>query len=237
MVVLALLREQRPDIPVIYFPAFTHPTKHAFAQRVIRDWNLRMWDWHPCQREVIGKGQHVELVEAYQVSAGASLDYVTLPIEAEPGYKPDRNCICAIEQINRPTGEEVYLLDTLFIGHRGDDIDPTHGAVPLKNWQADCNGISVVYPLKDWTEADIWAASALLDIPQNEARYLRGEMEYNPDYWPLCTNCLQPGQDGEMVHCPKVDGKVYNLGKYLNLEERRLAWRRQFVNVISPEES
>lgn len=234
MVMLALVREQCQDIQVVYFPGFYHPTKHQFAESVIRDWNLNMVEWSPCERDVIGKDGHVELVEIYPVAVKVNTG---LPIEAEPMHVPTAASHCAIERLTLPCRSEVetpdeQLADVLFIGHRGDDIDPTHGAVPLIAPIHREGDLTFAYPLFDWTEKDIWEASKLLGIPQNLMRYREGSMSHNADYFDLCTNCLTPGIKEPMVSCPK-GGEVFNLGRHLDLDARREALRSRFVNISS----
>lgn len=227
MVMLALVREQTPSIPVVYFPVFDHPTKHEFAARVTQEWNLRLWPWKPCHRDVIGKGKHVELIESYLLPGGA---VVSLPVEAQPGYVPNADCHCAIERLNEPVDESVHSLDLLFVGHRGDDVDPTHGPVPLSAGEYAEGLFTVAYPLAQWTEKDIWEASKLLGIPQNLRRYRDASLAHNADYFDLCTQCLTPGMKGPMVPCPK-GGEVFNLGRHLDLDARREALRSRFVNI------
>ena len=232
MVMLALVREQCPDIGVVYFPVYGHPTKHIFAEQIMQDWDLHMVEWTPCERDVIGRGHHVELLELYPVAVGVNTG---LPMEAPVGHQPTTSSHCAIERLQTPCRAEVadkaeQLADLLFIGHRGDDVDPTHGPVPLHAFSHQEGDLAFGYPLIDWTEADIWAASELLSIPQNWKRYRDQDMAHNADYFDLCTRCLTPGQAGGTVPCPK-GGEVFNLGRYLNLDERRETWRSRFVNI------
>ncbi len=227
MVMLALVREQMSEIPVVYFPVFEHPTKHEFAARVTQEWGLRIWPWKPCHRDVVGKGKHVELIESYLLPGGA---VVSLPVEAQPEYVPDIHAHCAIERLNDPVDGTSHSLDLLFVGHRGDDIDPTHGPVPLSDFKCSQGLFSVAYPLLDWTEKDIWEASKLLNIPQNLKRYVENDIAYNADYFDLCTQCLTPGNKEPMVPCPK-GGEVFNLGRYLDLDARRETLRSRFVNI------
>lgn len=234
MVMLALVHEQRPSIEVVYFPVFSHPTKHQFASTIIQDWKLNMVEWTPCERDVIGKGDHVEIVETYPVAIGVS---TALPIEAEDGHVPTPDSHCAIERLVLPCRDGIasdaeQLADALFIGHRGDDVDPTHGAVPLVAPTHRQNNLTFAYPLFDWTEKDIWEASRLLNIPQNLKRYRDASMAYNADYFDLCTQCLTPGIKEPMVPCPK-GGEVFNLGRHLDLDARREALRSRFVNISS----
>ena len=234
MVMLALVCEQRPDIEVVYFPVFDHPTKHQFANTIIQDWKLNMVEWIPCERDVIGKGSHVEIVETYPVAVGVN---TALPIEAEDGHIPTSDSHCAIERLTLPCRDEItsdveQMADVLFIGHRGDDVDPTHGAVPLVASTHRQGNLTFAYPLFDWTEQDIWEASKLLSIPQNLRRYQDASLAHNADYFDLCTQCLTPGMKGPMVPCPK-GGEVFNLGRHLDLDARREALRSRFVNIAS----
>lgn len=234
MILLALIREQLPDIQVVYFPGFAHPTKHLFANTVIKRWNLNMVEWTPCERDVIGKNGHVELVEFYPVAVKA---HAGLPIEAEPGHVPTAQSHCAIERLTLSCRGEIVssdgqLADVLFIGHRGDDIDPTHGTVPLVAPTHREGDLTFAYPLFNWTEKDVWMASEMLNVPQNLKRYLDGSLAYNADYFDLCTQCLTPGIKEPMVPCPK-GGEVFNLGRYLDLDARREALRLRAVNISS----
>lgn len=226
MLMLALVREQKPDIPVLYFQTVAHPTKHAFAEKMIAGWNLNVIRPAPSYRDAIDAGDHIEIIEIHEV---ARRIFLYLPIEAEPGYTPDADCICGLELAAAPTPAVTALnLTGVFIGHRGDDADSAYGAIPLKDPVHVVNGFRYIYPLKDWTEADIWAASEFLKIPQNHARY-GGDMTANNDYYPLCTECLksEPGS----VFCPKMNLLIPRIGAQLNLGERWKFWRSQFVNI------
>jgi len=226
-VLLRLTLGVQPDVPVAYFRGFDHPTKHAFADALIADWKFNLVDVQPGFRDVVAKGDQVELIEVYQLAPNVVIYF---PLEAEPGYEPDVNALCAIEKLTAPRQTASRYFDCLFIGHRSDDVDPLHGPIPLADFAVERHGVRFVYPLKDWTEDDVWEASSLLGVPQNVARYFGRDMGANADYWPLCTKCLQPGA-GRRVMCPKINDWVYGLGDLLNLEERRANWRQRFVNL------
>lgn len=222
---LWLVREQKPDIDVVYFDAFPSPTKHRFALDIAQQYDLKLHSPVPMGRDVIGKGSHVEIIEAYQI---APKRVMALPIEAEPDYTSDKKCLCALDKMHAPVADCQLHFDGIFIGHRNDDVDPTQGAVPLESDAVIYEDFRYLYPLKDWTEKDIWEASKLLGIPQNEARYFQHDMTANNDYYPLCTKCL--GSDSEVI-CPQTNLPLPGMRAILKLDDRREAWRKTFVNI------
>lgn len=226
-VMLHLIRQIRKDVPVLHFIGFDHPQKHFFSDLIRESLELEIVPTLPASTDVVAKGDHVEIIEEYRLNEKVALYF---PIEAEPDYIPGPNSHCAIEKLNQPIEGKPLDVDCVFIGHRGDDIDYVHGAIPLESHAIEADGVLFVYPLKDWTEANIWAASELLNIPQNVARYARKDMDANADYFPMCVECLKPTAPDYVV-CPKTGDLVYGIGKYLNLEQRREAWRAKFVNL------
>jgi 3'-phosphoadenosine 5'-phosphosulfate sulfotransferase (PAPS reductase)/FAD synthetase len=228
MVLLALVREQMPRIPVMYCEGFPHPTKHDFVKRMAKEWDLDLVMPGPIAMDIIAKGQDVSLMRIYEL---APERIVALPVEAHPGYVPDASSQCALAAIFTPPPVVSHLNhDALFIGHRGDDVDPHFGAIPLADYEATAEEFSFFYPLRDWTEADIWRASDILGIPQNLARYERQDMDANNDYYPLCTECLKPSESQE-AFCPQLGRDVPNRGNEMDLYGRREAWGRSFVNI------
>lgn len=228
MVMLALVREQKPDIPVLYFEALPHPTKHAFAERIAREWNLNLILPKPIARDAIATGSHVELIEIFEIAPRRLMYF---PIEAPAAFKPDADSHCALARLVTPLPVVTSLnFDGVFIGHRGDDDDPTYGEVPLISHTVDYGNFAYFYPLKDWTAGDIWRASSLLDIPQNRDRYERQDMSANNDYYPLCTECLKPSVR-DTAFCPQLGRDVPNRGNEMDLYGRRRAWQQTFVNI------
>lgn len=228
MVMLYLILSIKPEMAVIYFPGFPHPTKHAWPERMAREWNLNLFAPFPSARDAISKDGHVELIELYELAPGR---FMYFPIEAAPGYEPDRDSHCALAQLHEgPTSSGPADFDAVLIGHRNDDVDPTHGPAPLREYVVDTGDFRYVYPLKDWTESDVWEASRLLGIPQNEARYRDRDMDANNDYYDLCTRCF-PGSAGQFVACPKTGLDVPVVGREAEMEERRAQWRQVFVNI------
>lgn len=224
---LHLIRQVRTGIPVLHLRGFEDETKYDFAENEIGRLGLLMIEPRPFATDVVAKADHIEIIEEYRLNDKAALYF---PIEAEPDHVPGPNSYCAIEKLNQPCNSEPLGVDCIFIGHRNDDVDPVHGPIPLEQNIVESHDVTFVYPLRAWTEANIWEASEMLNIPQNRARYERQEISANADYFPLCTECLKP-TNAESVICPKINQPVYAIGKHLNLEQRREEWRDKFVNL------
>lgn len=225
MVMLYLVRQFRPDIPVLYFKGLPHPTKHLFAARISRELALDIRLPEPKYKDLIAKDGKVELIEVYEVAPGR---LVYFPIEPEPDYVPGPGYACAVDKFMTATIPAPMSFDALFVGHRGDDIDPTFGKVPLVSSVFEAEGFRTIYPIKDWTEADIWEFSREVGIPQNEARYA-GDMRANNDYHEMCVNCLK--KTGADAYCPKAGRRIPQTGAQLGLEERREYFRNALVNI------
>lgn len=227
MVLLWLIRQQKPDVDVVYFDAFPSPTKHRFALDIIQRWELTIHSPVARGRDVVANGDHIELAELHELAPN---QFTYFPIEAETDYVPDENCLCGLEKLTAEVAPQCeFNFDGAFMGIRGDDVDPTWGACPPPDYVIPRgDNFRLVYPLKDWTEKDIWEASFLLGIPQNEARYFNNDMTANNDYYPLCTKCL--GSDCEVI-CPQTNLPLPGMGSTLKLDDRREAWRKTFVNI------
>jgi len=225
-VMLHLVRHVKADVPVLHLRGFAHERKHDFAEDEIGRSGPLMIEPRPVATDAVAAGDHVEIIEEYRL--GDVSFY--LPIESEPDHIPGPNSHCGVEKLNQKCDGQPLDVNCVFMGHRNDDVDPVHGAIPLEQDMVESSGVLVVYPLKDWTEDDIWEASRFLKIPQNLDRYIWKKMAANADYFPMCVECLKP-TDAESVICPKIGEPVYAIGKHLNLEQRREEWRDRFVNL------
>lgn len=218
-------------MPVIHFRSLPSEVKHVFADRIISDWELRLSELPLVGVDVVAGNDEVNIIEEFAVSTEFSL---YLPMENEPGRAIDAESACGIEVINEKRKKiqpvERRLHDVVFIGHHAGDGDPVLGELKPKEFIAQAADVTMIYPLCDWTKADVREASRLLGVPQNEKRY-GGDLSANPDYFPLCTECLKPGRTEDYVKCPKSGFSVFNLGKLIEPEARRESWRQRFINI------
>jgi hypothetical protein len=237
MVLLDLIRQVLParagsarmnchsyPLPVIYHRHPYFPAKDEFADSVIRSWMLEVYDFPPAACGVKAKGDRLELVTRYQIGTGV----IDLPMNTEPPIER-RPFVCGLQWLTRPkTLGAQWPWQTVFIGHKSSDVDPYEGPVPLKADRVETAGVNAVFPLRHWTDQDVWDYTELNAVPYDKRRYrvkeqgshaANGRWEevpdkwLNPDYVHACTACIDPRETRKAVPCPKLGGElVRNLG-------------------------
>jgi 3'-phosphoadenosine 5'-phosphosulfate sulfotransferase (PAPS reductase)/FAD synthetase len=245
MVLLDLIRQVLPartgrgrmnchsyPLPVIYHRHPYFPAKHEFADSVIRSWMLEVYDFPPvaCGVKCRGEKQKAEsgkqkfqlsksqlstfeLVTRYQIGNGV----IDLPMNTEAPIER-RPFVCGLQWLTRPkTLGAQWPWSTVFIGHKSSDVDPYEGPVPLKADRVETAGVNAVFPLRHWTDQDVWDYTELNAVPYDKRRYRdRAELAdkwLNPDYVHACTACIDPRETRKTVPCPKLGGAlVRNMG-------------------------
>lgn len=211
MVVLDLVC-RHADLPVVFHREPFGPKKYEFANAVIRDWNLRVYDFPPaataCQE---GNGE-VEVVGYYQV--GAAHNMLPTGIRAP---KDGEDFVCGLRDIyQRPTGTFAWPWAAMFHGHKASDTDPIWGDIPINSdINQNIGSASYVFPLRHWTDDDIWRYTEEHNVPIHHDRYEkvdgmwreREDKTHNPDYVTACTACMSRTAP-PCVACPKLGGKM-----------------------------
>lgn len=225
MVLLHFVRELAPDVPVIYCPHFDAEVKHDFVAKMVRDWNLNIVPFLPKYRDFYGKGQHVELLDIYEL---APERYLVLPVEAQPILKEGATLICGMDALNKPTAPSLPVFDGVFIGQKRADVDVVAGRLEGTREVVEFPGFRYICPLAEWTDADIWTAIRQYDIPYNRERYDNGSTLHNNDLWNLCTACIGSKHS---VHCPKIDAEVPGMAGWVDLPTRTRQVASAMVNM------
>jgi 3'-phosphoadenosine 5'-phosphosulfate sulfotransferase (PAPS reductase)/FAD synthetase len=78
-------------------------------------------------------------------------------------------------------------------------------------------GVKLAFPLRDWTDDDVWEFIDEHNIPMQLTRYRADHTEqpdkwYNNDYMHACTACIDPREKAHTVPCPKLKVNVPNVG-------------------------
>ncbi len=196
---------------VIYHRDPWFPHKNEFADGIIRSWNMTVFDFPPFAAGVKVKPDMLELVSRYNFGVG----FMDIPKNVcKPEDYPRREFICGLNDwVLRPKGMTETPWDLVFIGHRSADVDPFEGAVPLKSDETRIGGVRVVFPLRDWSDAELWDYIKSNHIPVQEARYNGDERWHANDYTHACTRCIDPREMRDMVPCPKLKVDVPNRGR------------------------
>jgi Phosphoadenosine phosphosulfate reductase family len=202
-------------LPVIYHRDPWFPQKHEFADDIIRSWDMEVHDFPPGAAGVKVKDDMLELVARYNFGDNA----IDIPKNiSKPEEHPRRKYICGLNDwLLRPKTLLVpYPWDLVFHGHKSCDVDPFEGEVPLRYTATEAGGVMVVFPLREWTDEEVWNYIEQHHVPLEWSRYSNwAEKEdkwYNNDYIPACTNCIDPRVTTETVYCPKLKAQVPNQG-------------------------
>ena len=232
MVLLFLLRSRQVtgvgSLPVIWHREPWGPLKYEFGERIVREWGLRVYDWAPAAVTLMEGNGHVSLVNHYQVSRSGKTCALPVDIE-EPSDFRGPDWVCGLKDVlNRPKGKFDYPWDVVLHGHKSSDVDPLLGAVPLEQDVVLSNegAPAVAFPLRNWTDGDVWEFSRRYDVPQQWDRYDREtgkenpDRTTNPDYFEGCMRCIDRRQ-GATVYCPKLRMRVNNISGQMDYRESR----------------
>jgi hypothetical protein len=236
MVMAALIRAAKDGarfpIDVIYHRDPWFPHKHKFAEDVARSWGMRLHDFPPVAAGVKVKPGRLELVARYNCAG----DGIDIPKNVcHPDEYPRREYICGLQDwLLRPkVGDMFYPWDMVFIGHKSSDVDQFEGPVPLRVAETRCGQARVVFPLRDWTDEDVWDYIERERLPVQRTRYnSRAELAdkwHNNDYTHACTACIDPRVKVETVWCPKLRRQVPNRGS----EVLRLEGRPRYIGRVA----
>lgn len=217
MVLLYMLRKWFQEVPIVFFKQSHFPRKYAYANRVIEDWNLQdvHTDIPPVGISIAHGHGKTEITNHYP--------YGGVTIAVPIGWlKPNgaSKYLCGRDDLlNRSVGSYNWPWDCALHGHKATDTDPIykdlHIDVDISQNQGGCD---TAFPLRNWTDQDIWDFTELHDIPINNARYEKvdGQWRNKPDqlfdsdYFPYCNKCLDPLEE-DAVLCPKSGLMVENL--------------------------
>lgn len=211
MVVLHLLRSEGMNLPVIFHREPFLPRKYSYANRIIEEWNLTVYDFPANGTAVQQSGAAFEVMNYYPGGKKG----VALPTglcAPAAGEAP----LCALHDFYlKPVGAFAYPWDYVFHGHKSSDVDPIYGHVPLAaDIGMNIESVSAAFPIREFTDEDVWAYIERHDVPIHVERYEkvggawreREDKRKNPDYFPACWGCMVQG--GGPVACPRLGGRT-----------------------------
>jgi hypothetical protein len=215
MVMLDLIRQIRNDLPVIFFKEPFFPKKYSFANKVIEDYDLNVYDFPPIKTDSIFKDGICEITNIYNGYKNATLYLPTGTHE----YKDGEKFLCAVDDLlNKPKVKGYdFPWDTIFVGHKSSDVCPVLGAVPIKDKTVKICEMLLALPIADWTDKEIWNYTIQNNIPYNDRRYNKDngfkefdDKTFNNDYHPCCFKCLD-NKEPLILKCPKTGHNTRNI--------------------------
>jgi len=230
MVLLDLIRNVLPrtnflcgecPVQVIHHRNPWFPAKYEFADSIIKSWNLEVHEYLPIGTGVKCNDERLELVARYAFGTSG----MDLPMNIEEPL-PRRDFACGLQWILRPTATSMrWNWKTVFVGHKSSDVDPYEGPVPLKHDAAKIGNVNLVFPLRHWTDDDVWEYIETNHVPYDKRRYA-GRLEtpnrwLNPDFLHACVKCCDPRNKDPEVMCPKLGKMVPNIGDKIQILDTR----------------
>jgi phosphoadenosine phosphosulfate reductase len=210
IVVLDIIRKLGHNIPVIFFREPFYQEKFVYAQKVMADMNLDVYDYPPSVIDYIQLEGYFEVFNYYSMGVNSHL----LLYGGTCGYDKDKPYLCAINNwLNRPTIDGFkFNWDCVFFGQK--EADPTYitNKVKLKEIYPMNNHCIGVLPIKNWTDEDIWEYIKENNVPYDKDRYDNKNDIINPDKFPTCFDCLDY-RNGKEILCPKINKLIPNISK------------------------
>lgn len=208
LVALHLVRRITTELPVLFHRDPIGAERYAFAAQVAADWHLVLHDYPPARTSCLANTEGgVEIANEYDIGGGRFCLRPTGTTEPQDGQP----YLCALDDLlRRPRARFDYPWDLAIHGAKSTDADPAYGPMPLAGeFVPAAGGVATLFPLRDWTDAEVWdytAAHGLPIAPQYElqpdgTRTARRNHSLNTDYLPACTACLRPG--AKTCWCPK----------------------------------
>ena len=211
MVLLDIMASMRVQLPVVFHTDPWWPNKYAFAQEMIRLYNLEVHDYAPLGVTLWAGKEIMAFTNHYQIGSSAVLK---LPKNILPPVA-GKKFLCGLRDIlGRPTGNYRYPWDAAFIGHKSSDSDQIAGKVTLHCDVKQNNGAGPdgIFPLREWTDEDVWDYTDQFKVPQQPDRYdVANRREFpdkfvNSDYAHVCIACCDRRETRIAVPCPKLGG-------------------------------
>lgn len=223
MVLLHIMRGMGVNVPLVFYKDPWFPKKYVFAAKVAAEWDLVVHDYAP-SRVTMWEGESImAFTNHYDIGAVA----LQVPKNILEPVKGER-FVCGLRDvIQRPLGTCNVPWDVFIVGHKSSDEDQIAGKVTLKTDVRSGALISpdMAFPLRHWTDADVWSYSKKHNVPQQEDRYdVESECELpdksaNSDYARVCIECIDRRKSGAVVHCPKLDMEITNIAPLIPYQD------------------
>lgn len=197
-------------LPVLYLRLAKFPEKQAQAQRVAQLWDLELYDMWPAFTHYYQSGRFFEVLHSYPTGPAHFMHFITGVREKR---EDESRYLCAVDDLlNRPklTGVD-YPWDLTFHGQKNVDDPEFAQRSTISDPVSTLGGTTVVMPLYEWTDEDVWAYIRQHDLPYDRVRYDEHDETVSPDWYPTCFACLDGDRRGSLVSCPKTQTMIPNI--------------------------
>lgn len=221
----------KAKLPVVFFREQWQPHKYAFQNRIIEDWGLEVYTWHPAISNFQQTGDEFEVQNMYIIDNSR----MTCPTGITP-VEEGQPWVCSLDIYNRPKNQGIIAgWDVMFIGHKHCDSDPIYGGDAGTRIDARImpnNEFSSFFPMRDWTHDDVFQYCEDNNVPIQLDRYEKVEGKWrekkdrsqNCDYVHACTACVDRREGAaKFVHCPKINATIENISNKVVWSDHKMA--------------
>lgn len=172
LLLLDLVREQRPNTPVIWFRT---GLDESFGKRMVREWDLKVLRWRPLTVYTL-EGEGRTLVQEFSFGGDRLPMFTDLASDNLYGVGPS----CAAERFPTSPTAVYPPFDTLLVGWKDSDTHWVKGDAPLAEDGFVLGNSQVFAPLRHLTDDAVRAGVIDRKIP----------FEPTPDELLACTHCI-----------------------------------------------
>ncbi len=195
-------------LPVMCFRLSRFHEKHDHGHEVMKTLDLEVFEGLPSNVVEFYHGDFFEFMHIYRTGYDQITGQpgcIVLSTGTRPRTEQDERYFCGWDDLMmRPKGLMEWPWDVTFHGQKStDDVEIGQMGKITKTSMA-CGNTRLVWPLHDWTDADVWEYIEKHDVPYDRHRYVDKDTTSSPDSYPTCATCLDPRTQGEEVWCPKV---------------------------------
>lgn len=216
-------------VPIVFYREQWQPHKYAFQNRIIEEWGLEVYTWHPTVSQFQQTDDEFEVQNKY-IFDNTDMTCPTgiTPIEEGQPWE----CILDIQK--RPKNPGIIAgWDAMLIGHKQCDSDPIYGGdagtrIDVRINPGQATGY---YPIRSWTHDDVFQYCEENDVPIQATRYEKvdgkwrekADRSQNCDYVHACAACIDRRETApKFVHCPKLNCTIENISS-------RVQWADQTI--------
>lgn len=225
MVLLDLIKRAGFKFPIVFHREPYGGRRYEFADQVIKLEGYAVHDWPPSSMEFRSgadrAGKPIYEIVNRHTSGRVADDYLPIGVRDPEDGQP---FFCGlVDFYGKPLGSGyTFPWDLGFVGLKSTDEDPMLGGVRLITDVDEDAQCPLVFPLRHFTDADIWAYTRFYQLPVNTGRYdlanggrEHHDITYNPDWFHVCVACMDAGES-TTVHCPKVGREIPRVDKLID---------------------
>lgn len=233
---MELVKQTGRKLPLLYHtPAFM-PEKNAFVNEVVLREGYTLHTYPPSAITLMKGNGKTEFVWWFSVGEGKPLFLMPDIIDPIEEGKP---WVCGLKEIyGWPTAPSFnFPWDLVLLGQKSSDQSDTLGSMASyvsHDLRVNPGGPDYLFPLRHFTDEDIYQCHVKFDIPYEKRRYFPdngkfsqfSDHTFNNDHHSACIRCMDKDEAAEVV-CPLTGQKIPNISANIMYTEPGLPGYRE----------